>query len=221
MKSSGADTYSANMKLGFDDDHRDYTECKVILEYLKVTNFTLLTGNPDKIKAMESFTFDTSFVLCGLCDTNKAYLTSKAKKHGLFALPDSRSDTNGKRVCIIHAMWYENYITPFVDELACDLAVDGSDIYKVPGCFEIPRVAKKLAEQYDCIVVVGVIIKGETYHFECLSNSITNALMTIQLDTGKPIVDGILSVYSVEQMVERLQSAKAMVDTTKMICGSV
>ncbi len=81
-------------------------------------------------------------------------------------------------------------------------------------------MAKKLADQYDCIVVVGVIIKGETYHFECLSNTITSALMEIQLTTGKPVVDGILSVYTVEQMVERLQSAKAMVDTAQMLCAS-
>lgn len=81
-------------------------------------------------------------------------------------------------------------------------------IYKVPGSFEIPTVAKKLtrANKVDGIVCLGALIRGDTPHFDFLSAEVTKGLAQISMEDGVPVSFGILLVDTVEQGIERAGS---------------
>jgi 6,7-dimethyl-8-ribityllumazine synthase len=87
------------------------------------------------------------------------------------------------------------------------LGADDADIviYKVPGSFEIPVVAKKLAAsgKVDGVLCVGALIRGDTPHFDYLGAEVTKGLAQIALDQGVPVSFGILTVDTIEQGIER------------------
>jgi len=74
-------------------------------------------------------------------------------------------------------------------------------IIKVPGAFEIPIAAEKLAEQkkYDAIICLGAVIKGETAHFEYISKAATDGILQVGLKYGIPVIFGVLTAYTEEQ----------------------
>jgi 6,7-dimethyl-8-ribityllumazine synthase len=78
-------------------------------------------------------------------------------------------------------------------------------IFKVPGSFEVPVVAKKLAltKKYDGLICLGALIRGDTPHFDFLSAEVTKGLAQISLDHGLPVSFGILTVDTIEQGIER------------------
>ena len=78
---------------------------------------------------------------------------------------------------------------------------DAIEIYSAPGAFEIPLIAKKLAEtgRYHGVICLGCVIKGDTAHFEYISEATSAGLMTVTLETGIPITFGILTTYTDEQ----------------------
>lgn len=75
----------------------------------------------------------------------------------------------------------------------------------VPGAFEIPLVAKKMIEsgKYDSVVCLGAVIRGATPHFDMVANEATKGIATVGLQSGVPVVFGILTTDSIEQAVER------------------
>ena len=74
-------------------------------------------------------------------------------------------------------------------------------IIKVPGAFEIPLIAEKLAEQkkYDAIICLGAVIKGETAHFEFISKAAADGILQVGLKYGIPVIFGVLTAYTEEQ----------------------
>ena len=89
------------------------------------------------------------------------------------------------------------------------LGVSDNDmtIANVPGALEIPLVLQTMAQSgsFDALVALGAVIRGETYHFEVVSNDSCRAIMEVQLDTGVPIANGILTCESDEQAEVRMQ----------------
>jgi 6,7-dimethyl-8-ribityllumazine synthase len=87
------------------------------------------------------------------------------------------------------------------------LGAEDKDIslYKVPGSFEIPIVAKKiaLAKKADGILCLGALIRGDTPHFEFLASEVTKGLAQISMDDGIPVSFGVLTVDTIEQGIER------------------
>jgi 6,7-dimethyl-8-ribityllumazine synthase len=85
--------------------------------------------------------------------------------------------------------------------------VDESDItiVRVPGSFEIPMVAKKMAlsDKYNAIICLGAVIRGATPHFEYIAAEVTKGIANIAMDAGIPVIYGVLTTDSVEQAVER------------------
>jgi len=78
-------------------------------------------------------------------------------------------------------------------------------IVKVPGSFEIPLMAKKLADtgNYDAVICLGAVIRGATPHFEYVSAEVTKGIANVTLDTGIPVSFGILTTDNIEQAIER------------------
>lgn len=79
------------------------------------------------------------------------------------------------------------------------------EIAWVPGAFEIPLVAKKMAKtgKYDSVVCLGAVIRGATSHFEYVSNEVSKGIANVSLETEVPIIFGILTTDSIEQAIER------------------
>jgi 6,7-dimethyl-8-ribityllumazine synthase len=88
------------------------------------------------------------------------------------------------------------------------LGVGNRDIQvvTVPGALEIPLALQKLAStgRFDALVALGAVIRGETYHFEVVSNQSADGVMTVQLDTGLPIANGILTTDDDDQAEARM-----------------
>ena len=85
------------------------------------------------------------------------------------------------------------------------IAVRQEDIKEAPGAFEIPIIAQALVRsgQFDGVVCLGCVVKGETAHFEYISDAASKGLMNVSLDTGIPLTFGILTTYTQDQAVAR------------------
>ncbi len=79
------------------------------------------------------------------------------------------------------------------------------EIVRVPGSWEIPLVAKKLAQRddIDAVIALGVLIRGATPHFDYIASEVAKGLATVSLETGKPVTFGIVTADTLEQAVER------------------
>jgi 6,7-dimethyl-8-ribityllumazine synthase len=110
------------------------------------------------------------------------------------------------RVLIVEARFYAHLADMLLDGARTALQEAGHDyeIVTVPGALEIPAAIAMAAEtgQYDAYVALGVVIRGETYHFEVVSNESARAIMALTLD-GLPIGNGILTVENEAQAIVR------------------
>jgi 6,7-dimethyl-8-ribityllumazine synthase len=82
---------------------------------------------------------------------------------------------------------------------------DDIDVLRVPGAFEIPVAAKRLAAQnrYHAVVCLGAVIRGATPHFDYVAGQVSSGIASIALETGVPCIFGILTTETVEQAIER------------------
>lgn len=78
-------------------------------------------------------------------------------------------------------------------------------IYKVPGAFELPATAKKLAKaaKFDAVICLGAVIRGATPHFEYISAEVTKGIASVGLETDIPVAFGVLTTDTIEQAIER------------------
>ncbi|MCM3177245.1 6,7-dimethyl-8-ribityllumazine synthase [Cytobacillus horneckiae] len=86
-----------------------------------------------------------------------------------------------------------------------DVAEDDVTIVWVPGAFEIPLTAKKLAEsgKYDAVVALGTVIRGATPHFDYVNAEVAKGVAATAMQTGIPVIFGVLTTDSIEQAIER------------------
>lgn len=86
-----------------------------------------------------------------------------------------------------------------------DVNEDNIDVAFVPGAFEIPLVAKKLASSgnYDAVITLGCVIRGATPHFDYVCNEVAKGVSKVNDQTNVPVIFGILTTESIEQAVER------------------
>ena len=106
---------------------------------------------------------------------------------------------------------FNDFITAKLFEGAVDCllrhGVDEKNIttVKVPGSFEIPLAAAKLAEQkkYDAIICLGTVIRGATPHFDFISSEVSKGIASVSLKYGVPVAFGVLTTDTIEQAIER------------------
>ena len=84
-------------------------------------------------------------------------------------------------------------------------------IATVPGALEAPLLLQKMAQsgRYDALIALGAVIRGETYHFEIVSNESCSGITSVQLDTGVPIANGILTTENDDQALARMMEKGA------------
>ena len=119
-------------------------------------------------------------------------------------------DGSEVRIGILKARWHEGHIGNLVGgikEALTECGVPDENIveYEVPGAFELPLACRYLAlsGKVDAIIPVGVLIKGDTTHFEVISESAAKGLMDVGLATGIPVIFGLLTANNEEQVVAR------------------
>ena len=86
-----------------------------------------------------------------------------------------------------------------------DVAEDDITVAWVPGAFEIPLVAQKLAQTgtYDAIICVGAVIRGATSHYDIVCNEVAKGIAQVSLKQGVPVLNGVLTTDTIEQAIER------------------
>lgn len=127
------------------------------------------------------------------------------------AAADAHVTGKGLRVGTIRARWNSDIVERLahgVDRGLDRLEVSERSTLSVPGCFEIPMAAKLLAESgtVDAIICIGVVIRGETTHYEIVAEGAAVGIQQVQLATGIPIAFGLLTVENQDQALARSQA---------------
>ncbi|MDD5794498.1 6,7-dimethyl-8-ribityllumazine synthase [Clostridium sp. HCP1S3_B4] len=114
------------------------------------------------------------------------------------------------KIGIVAARFNEFIVSKLVDGALDGLkrhgvADEDISIAYVPGAFEIPLVAKKMAEsdKYDAVICLGAVIKGSTAHFDYVCAEASKGIAMASLETGKPVIFGVLTTDTIEQAIER------------------
>jgi 6,7-dimethyl-8-ribityllumazine synthase len=119
-------------------------------------------------------------------------------------------NADGKKFAIIVAR-FNSFISEKLLEGALDTLIrsgalgDDIDVARVPGAFEIPLIAKKMAssQKYDAVICLGVVIRGATPHFDVVVNEVSKGSAQVGLETGVPVLFGVLTTETIEQAIER------------------
>jgi 6,7-dimethyl-8-ribityllumazine synthase len=134
----------------------------------------------------------------------------KPKANGESSQAPPAPDCSGKRFAIVAARFYRELTDSMVESAKRalrDCGVNEEDIlvFDVPGCFELPLACRKIIarESVDGIVALGVVIRGETPHFDFVAGQCAQGIMSVQLASGVPIGFGVLTTENMEQAVER------------------
>ena len=116
----------------------------------------------------------------------------------------------GKKFGIIASRFNDFIVGKLVDGAVDALTRSGADdkditILKVPGAFEIPLVAGKMAAQkkYDAIICLGAVIRGATTHYDYVCAEVSKGIASVSLESGVPVMFGILTTETIEQAIER------------------
>jgi 6,7-dimethyl-8-ribityllumazine synthase len=127
--------------------------------------------------------------------------------------PETKQTTynaKGFRYAIVASRWNDSLVSRLIEgaldalaELSADK--DAIEVFRVPGAFEIPLCALKAAEsgKFDAVICLGVIIRGQTPHFDYISSEVTRGIGEAGLKTGVPLLFGVITAENVDQAVER------------------
>ncbi len=118
----------------------------------------------------------------------------------------STVDATGLVVGVVAARWHGELVDHMLAravEAAKACLVADVVVARVAGSVELPVVAQALANRCDAVVALGVVIRGETAHFDYVCRSVTDGLTRVALDAGKPVAHGVLTVDSMEQARDR------------------
>jgi 6,7-dimethyl-8-ribityllumazine synthase len=129
---------------------------------------------------------------------------------GFMKIIEGELQAKGLRFCIVISRFNE-FITGKLLDGAMDALIrhgakeEDIDIVKVPGSFEIPVVARKMALKatHNAVICLGTVIRGATPHFEYISAEVSKGIASASMETGVPIAFGVLTCDTIEQAVER------------------
>jgi len=143
---------------------------------------------------------------------------STFQKEVPIALPDL-AHISKLRIGIIRTSWNDSLVSSLSSQCKQALLTSGiapgnivTDIYDVPGAYELPFAAQRMAVSgtVDAIICFGVLIKGETMHFEYISSAVATGLMQVQLTSNMPVLYGVLNCLTLEQAQARCSSASPL-----------
>ena len=119
-------------------------------------------------------------------------------------------EARGRRFAVVASRFNDVVVQKLVDgALSClrkhGIAEEDLDVAWVPGAFELPLVAKRLAETggYDAVICLGAVIRGETPHFDYVAGEAARGIREASMETGVPVVFGVLTTETFEQATDR------------------
>lgn len=115
-------------------------------------------------------------------------------------------DASALRLGIVASTWHSKICDALLDgarRAAAKWCVDAPTVVRVLGAIEIPVVAQELVHSHDAVVALGVVIRGETPHFDYVCDSVTQGLTRIALDASTPLGNGVLTTNTEEQALDR------------------
>ena len=137
------------------------------------------------------------------------------------------SDLSNVKVAVVSTSWNEEIIKPMLEDCLSTLKEYNLEnkSYVVPGAYELPFLAQVLCKNYDAVILLGCIIKGETPHFEIISQSISDKVLETSLNKNVPIIFGVLTTNNDSEAKERAaykgsefaMSALSILDTINKI----
>lgn len=123
---------------------------------------------------------------------------------------DANLSARGKKFGIIVSRFNDFITSKLVDGAMDALIRSGAQdqditIVKVPGAFEIPLAAQKMAgsKKYDAVICLGAVIRGATTHYDYVCAEVSKGIASVSLETGVPVMFGILTTETIEQAIER------------------
>ena len=115
------------------------------------------------------------------------------------------SDLSNVKVAVVSTNWNEEIIKPMLKDCLSTLEEYNLEkkSYVVPGAYELPFLSQVLCKTYDVVILLGCIIKGETPHFEIISQSISDKVLETSLNKNTPIIFGVLTTNNESEAKER------------------
>ncbi|WP_070902641.1 6,7-dimethyl-8-ribityllumazine synthase [Mycobacterium tuberculosis] len=113
---------------------------------------------------------------------------------------------SGVRLAIVASSWHGKICDALLDgarKVAAGCGLDDPTVVRVLGAIEIPVVAQELARNHDAVVALGVVIRGQTPHFDYVCDAVTQGLTRVSLDSSTPIANGVLTTNTEEQALDR------------------
>jgi 6,7-dimethyl-8-ribityllumazine synthase len=124
--------------------------------------------------------------------------------------PEERNDATGLKFAVVVARFNSGITEKLLEGAQDALAKAGAasvSVFHVPGAFELPLAARRLAEAYDGIVALGAVIRGETPHFEYVCGAAATGLLQVSLETGTPVSFGVLTTNTLAEAEARAGGA--------------
>jgi len=124
-------------------------------------------------------------------------------------------DASGVRLAIVASTWHRTICDALLDSaqrLAADAGIREPTVVRVLGAIEIPVVAQELARNHDAVVALGVVIRGQTPHFDYVCDAVTQGLTRVSLDAATPVANGVLTTDNEEQALDRAGLASSAED---------
>ncbi|OBK96560.1 6,7-dimethyl-8-ribityllumazine synthase [Mycobacterium asiaticum] len=115
-------------------------------------------------------------------------------------------DAAGVRLAIVASTWHTQICDALLAgarKVATDSGIDNPTVVRVLGAIEIPVVAQELARSHDAVVALGVVIRGQTPHFDYVCDAVTQGLTRVSLDASTPVANGVLTTNTEEQALDR------------------
>jgi 6,7-dimethyl-8-ribityllumazine synthase len=132
------------------------------------------------------------------------------------AIIEGQITARGRKVAIVAARFNEFIVSSLLKGATASWVEHGGAaedllVARVPGAFELPVVARKLAAsgRWDAVIALGCVIRGDTPHFEYVAGECARGLNLVALETGVPVIFGVLTVETVDQALERAATTEA------------
>lgn len=120
--------------------------------------------------------------------------------------PVPAMDASALKLAIVTSTWHATICEALLDgarRVAADSGVAEPTVVRVHGAIEIPVVAQELARNHDAVVALGVVIRGETPHFDYVCDAVTQGLTRVSLDASTPVANGVLTTETEQQAIDR------------------
>lgn len=140
---------------------------------------------------------------------------------GVPPVPDM--DAAGLTLAIVASTWHATICEALLEgarRVAADCGIADPTVVRVHGAIEIPVIAQQLASNHDAVVALGVVIRGETPHFDYVCDAVTQGLTRVSLDASTPVANGVLTTENERQAIDRAGLPGSAEDKGAQACAA-